>query len=39
MNVHLGNTSLMIAVQEGHTDLVKILLENEAYVNIQNIYG
>ena len=39
MYVYLGSYSLMIAAWEGHTDTVKILIENEADVNIQNNLG
>ena len=39
MYFYLGETSLMNAAIQKHTDIVKILLENEADVNIQNIYG
>ena len=34
-----GETSLMHASFQGHTDIVKILLENGADVNLQNKYG
>ena len=39
MYVYPGETSLMFAAFQGHTEIVKIVLENGADVNIQNIYG
>ena len=39
MFVYLGETSLMYAAWGGYTDIMKILLENGADVNIQNKYG
>ena len=39
MYVYLGDTSLIVAANKGHTDFVKILLENGADVNLQNKYG
>ena len=39
MYFYLGVTSLMWAAFQGHTDIVKILLENGADVNLQNKYG
>ena len=39
MYVHLGITSLMHAAWFGYTDIVKILLENGADVNIQSNNG
>ena len=39
MYVHLGETSLMHAAWNGHTDIVKIFLENGADVNIQDNDG
>ena len=39
MYVYPGQTSLMAAAWKGLTDIVKILLENGADVNIQNKYG
>ena len=39
MYVHLGSNSLTWAAEKGHTDIVKILLENGADVNLQNKYG
>ena len=35
MCIHLGETSLMNAAWKGHTEIVKILIENEADVNLQ----
>ena len=39
MYVLLGYTSLMYAAWRGYTDIVKIFLENGAYVNLQNTFG
>ena len=39
MYVHLGYTSLIGAAWRGHTNIMKILLENGADVNIQNNLG
>ena len=39
MYVHLGYTSLIWAAWRGHTDIVKILLENGADVNLQDDDG
>ncbi len=39
MYVHLGDTSLMHATLQGHTDTVKILIENGADVNLQDNDG
>ena len=39
MYVHLGYTSLKAAAQKGHTEIVKILLENGADLNKQDING
>ena len=39
MYVHLGYTSLISAAFKGHTDTVKILLENGAGVNLQDDDG
>ena len=39
MYVPLGSTSLIWAAYQCHTDIVKILLENGADVNLQNKYG
>ena len=39
MYVHLGDTSLTVAANKGHTDFVKILKENRADVNIQDNKG
>ena len=39
MYFYLGETSLMNAAEKGHTDIVKILLENGAEVNIQDYDG
>ena len=39
MYVHLGSNSLTWAAEKGHTDIVKILLENGADVNIQDNDG
>ena len=39
MYIYLGETSLMYAAWGGYTDIVKILLENEADVNLQNKFG
>ena len=39
MYVYPGVTSLMYAAWKGHTGIVKILLQNGADVNIQNING
>ena len=35
MYFYLGGNSLMYAADRGHTDIVKILIENEADVNLQ----
>ena len=35
MCIHLGETSLMNAAWKGHTDIVKILLQNGADVNLK----
>ena len=39
MYVYPGVSSLIRAAFQGHTDIVKILLENGADVNLQNKYG
>ena len=39
MYVHLGTTSLMAAARKGHTENVKILIENGADVNVQDNDG
>ena len=39
MYVHLGETSLMKAAWKGHTEIVKILLENGADVNLKKYNG
>ena len=39
MYVHSGVTSLMAAAFKGHTDILKILIENRADVNLQNTAG
>ena len=39
MYVHLGSTSLMAAAWKGHTNIVKILLENGADVNLKKNDG
>ena len=39
MYVHLGSTSLTWAAREGNTDIVKILIENGADVNLKTHHG
>ena len=39
MYVYLGSTSLMYAAGNGYTNIVRILLQNGADVNKQDIYG
>ncbi len=34
-----GFTALMTAASNGHTEMAKILIENEAYVNVQSAMG
>lgn len=35
----IGDTPLLIAVQEGHTDVVRILVDNDAKVNARDTFG
>ena len=37
--VYLGSTGLMAASWQGHLDVVKVLVENEAEVNAKNNKG
>ena len=39
MYVYPGDTSLILAAGNGYTNIVRILLQNGADVNIQNKYG
>ncbi|XCN71444.1 MAG: ankyrin repeat domain-containing protein [Candidatus Electrothrix aestuarii] len=34
-----GEPALILAAQRGHTDLVKLLIENKANINIKNLYS
>ena len=39
LNINLGLSSLMVAVQEGHNDVVQTLLQHGADINYKNKDG